>query len=104
MIRIVRFAMTIFAALAAAGAAPSEEVQMMEAFERASTAIAYIAAAVSLFALVWAGFLLMAEGSDERSGRSRNAVVMAVVGLAVALSSRGLAAIVRSGVIPVPPH
>ncbi len=104
VIRIVRAVLSVGAALASVGAGPGEEARMLEAFERASNAIAYAAAGVALFSLVWAGFLLMSEGSEERSGRSRSAVVLAVAGLAIALSARGLAALVRSGVIPVPPN
>ena len=102
--RVVQTLLIFAASLLAAGASPGEERQMLVAFERALTAMVYVAASVSVFAIVWAGFLLMAEGADERAGRARSAVVLAVVGLAVVLAARGIAALIRSGVIPVPPH
>ena len=102
--RAFQAAMIVAVSLIAAGAAPGEERQMLVAFERALTAMVYVAASVSVFAIVWAGFLLMADGADERAGRARTAVAMAVLGLAVVLSARGIAALIRSGVIPVPPH
>ena len=54
--------------------------------------MAYVASGVSFFAIVWAGFVLMAEGSDERGGgKARSAVVMAVVGLVLVLSAKVVA-------------
>ena len=39
------------------------------------------------------GFVLMAEGGEERgSGKARSAVAMAVVGLVLVLSAKGVAA------------
>ena len=102
--RTIHVALIVAASFVAAGTAPGEERQMLVAFERALTAMVYVAASVSVFAIVWAGFLLMAEGADERAGRARNAVALAVVGLAVVLAARGIAALIRNGVIPVPPH
>ena len=91
------------AALATTGAAPPEEQAMLEAFDRALTAMAYAASGLCLFAIVWAGFVLMAEGGEERGGgRAKSAVVLAIVGLALALSAKGLAALLRHGIIPVP--
>ena len=91
------------AALATAGAAPAEEQAMLDAFDRALTAMAYAAAGLCLFAIVWAGFVLMAEGGEERGGgRAKAAVVMAVVGLVLVLSAKGVAALLRSGVVPIP--
>ena len=76
---------------------------MLEAFDRVLTAMAYAAAGLAVFAIVWAGFVLMAEGAEERGGgRAKSAVVMAVVGLVLALSAKGVAALLRHGVIPVP--
>ena len=44
--------------------------------------MAYAASGLCLFAIVWAGFVLMAEGGEERGGgRAKTAVVMAVIGL-----------------------
>ena len=88
-------------ALATTGAAPAEERAMLEAFDRVLTAMAYAGSSLCLFAIVWAGFLLMAEGGEERGGgRARTAVVMAVVGLVLVLSAKGVAALLSSGVVP----
>ena len=44
--------------------------------------MAYAGSGLCLFAIVWAGFVLMAEEGEERGGgRAKAAVVMAVVGL-----------------------
>ena len=90
-------------ALATTGAAPGAEGAMLEAFDRVLTAMAYAAAGLCVFAIVWAGFILMAEGAEERGGgRARAAVVMAVVGLVLALLAKGVAALLRSGIVPFP--
>ncbi len=90
-------------ALVTAGAAPEEERAMLDAFDEALTAMAYAAAGLCLFALVWAGFLLMADGAEERGGgRARSAVFLAVAGLALVLSAKGVAALLRSAVAPIP--
>ncbi len=89
-------------ALVTTGAAPEEERAMLDAFDEALTAMAYAAAGLCLFALVWAGFLLMADGAEERGGgRARSAVFLAVAGLALVLSAKGVASLLRSGVIPI---
>ena len=54
------------AALVLTGAAPLEEQAMLDAFDEALAAMAYAAAGLCLFSIVWAGFVLMAEGSEER--------------------------------------
>ena len=90
-------------ALVTTGAAPAEEQAMLDAFDEALTAMAYAAAGLCLFALVWAGFLLMADGAEERGGgRARSAVFLAVAGLALVLSAKGVAALLRAGVVPFP--
>ena len=90
-------------ALVTTGAAPEEEQAMLDAFDAALTAMAYAAAGLCLFALVWAGFLLMADGAEERGGgRAKSAVFLAVAGLALVLSARGVAALLRAGVLPIP--
>ena len=90
-------------ALATTGAAPAEEQEMLAAFDRVLTAMAYAASGLCLFAIVWAGFVLMAEGGEERGGgRAKTAVVMAVVGLVLVLSAKGVAALLKHGVIPTP--
>ena len=90
------------ASLVLTGATPEEQT-MLEAFDEALTAMAYAASGLCLFAIVWAGFVLMAEGSDERGGgRARTAVVMAVVGLVLVLSAKAVSALLRSGIVPSP--
>ena len=67
------------------------------------TAMAYAAAGLCLFAIVWAGFVLMAEGAEERGGgRAKSAVIMAVVGLVLVLLAKAVAALLRSGLVPFP--
>ena len=91
------------AALATTGAAPPEEQAILDAFDRVLTAMAYAAAGLCLFAIVWAGFILMAEGADDRGGgRARTAVVMAVVGLVLVLLAKAVATLLRSGLVPFP--
>ena len=91
------------AALVTIGAAPAEEEAMLAAFDRALTAMAYAGSGLCLFAIVWAGFVLMAEGGEERGGgRAKTAVVMAVVGLVLVLSAKGVAALLSSGLVDFP--
>ncbi len=91
------------AALATVGAAPAEKEAMLAAFDAVLTAMAYAAAGLAVFAVVWAGFVLMAEGAEERGGgRAKTAVVLAVIGLALVLSAKGVAALLSHGVIPIP--
>ena len=76
---------------------------MLRAISDALTAMAYAASGLCLFAIVWAGFVLMAEGGEERGGgRAKNAVVGAVVGLVLALSAKGVAVALLKGVVPFP--
>ena len=90
-------------ALATTGAAPAEEQEMLAAFDRVLTAMAYAASGLCLFAIVWAGFVLMAEGGEERGGgRAKSAVALAVVGLVLVLSAKGVASLLKHGVIPTP--
>ena len=91
------------AALATTGAAPAEEQAMLDAFDKVLTAMAFAASGLCVFAIVWAGFVLMAEGADERGGgRAKSAVALAVVGLVLVLSAKGVAALLRSGLVPFP--
>ena len=90
-------------ALATTGAAPAEERAMLEAFDRVLTAMAYAASGLCLFAIVWAGFVLMAEGAEERGGgRARSAVFLAVAGLVLVLLAKAVASLLRSGIVPFP--
>ena len=101
--RLLTFTLLAGLALATTGAAPPEERAMLEAFDEVLTAIAYAASGLCVFAIVWAGFVLMAEGGEERGGgRAKAAVLMAIIGLALALSAKGVAALLKHGVIPIP--
>ena len=76
---------------------------MLAAFDAVLTAMAYAAAGLAVFAVVWAGFVLMAEGAEERGGgRAKTAVVLAVIGLVLVLSAKAVAALLSHGVIPIP--
>ena len=102
----VRLAVTLLAlacaALVLAGASPEEQA-MLESFDRVLTAMAYAGVGLCFFAIVWAGFLLMAEGGEERGGgRARGAAVLAVAGLVLVLSAKAVAALLRSGLIEFP--
>ena len=91
------------AALVFTGAAPEERDTMLRQFDRVLTAMAYAASGICVFAIVWAGFILMAEGGEERGGgRAKAAVVMAVVGLVLVLSAKGVAALLSSGLVDFP--
>ena len=100
MRRVATLPLLTGAALVFLGATPEEEA-MLHAFDRALTAMAYAGSGLCLFAIVWAGFVLMAEGGEERGGgRAKTAVVMAIVGLVLVLSAKGVAALLKHGVIP----
>ena len=91
------------AVLATTGAVPAEEQAMLDAFDRVLTAMAYAASGLCLFAIVWAGFVLMAEGAEERGGgKAKSAVAMAVVGLVLVLLAKAVAALLRSGLVDFP--
>ena len=103
MRRVLAVTLLAGAALATTGAAPAEREAMLHAFDRALTAMAYAASGLCVFAIVWAGFVLMAEGGEERGGgRAKAAVVMAVVGLVLVLSAKGVAALLRNGLVDFP--
>ena len=91
--RMMRVFLLAFSVLAAVGArADIEKGNMLLKFVEVLDAMAYAAAGLCLFAVVWAGFLLIAEGSEERgSGRARSAVALAVTGLVLTLSAKGIA-------------
>ena len=101
--RLLTATLLVGVAAATTGTAPAEEQEMLHQFDRVLTAMAYTASALCLFAIVWAGFVLMAEGGEERGGgRAKTAVVTAIVGLVLVLSTKGVAALLRHGVIPNP--
>ena len=73
---------------------------MLAAFDAVLTGMAYAGVGLCFFAIVWAGFVLMAEGVEgENRGRTRNAVIMAVV----VLLAKGIAAALNSRIIEVLP-
>ena len=101
--RIPNILMSSGAALASIAAAPEEKARMLAAFDAVLTGMAYAGVGLCFFAIVWAGFLLMAEGAEgEGRGRARNAVLMAVVGLVVVLLAKGIAQLFLSGIVGFP--
>ena len=85
------------------GAAPAEEQAMLHALNEVLTAMAYAASGLCLFAIVWAGVVLMVEGAEGRgAGRARSAVLGAVVGLVLVLSAKGVALALLRGIVPIP--
>ena len=103
--RIKSILLSSSAALASVAAAPGgEKEQMLEAFDAVLTGMAYAGVGLCLFAIVWAGFVLMAEGAEgENRGRTRNAVLMAVVGLVVVLLAKAIALALSSRLGPILP-
>ncbi len=103
MVRRFAAVLLVPAAAAASAAASHEEETMLAAFDGVLTAMAYAAAGLAVFAVVWAGFVLMAEGSEPRNaGRARNAVAGALIGLVVVLSAKAIALALHSGIVPIP--
>ena len=76
---------------------------MLEAFDQVLTAISFAAAGLCVFAIAWAGFVLMAEGADERGGgRAKSAVVLAIVGLVLVLLAKAVSRLLLSGIVDFP--
>ena len=101
--RTARTLLLVAAALATLGAAPVEEQALLAAFDAVLTAMVAAATGLGVFAIVWAGFLLMAEDSEQRgTGRARTAVLGAVLGLVLVLSAKGLALALLNGLVPIP--
>ena len=105
--RVTSLLLAPAAALAslAAETPKDKEQALLDAIDAVLTGMAYAGVGLCLFAIVWAGFVLMAEGAegDGRRGKARNAVVMAVVGLVVVLLAKAIAALISSGVSPILP-
>ena len=104
--RLTVVLLSFASALASVAAAPRQDEmeQLTAAFDHVLTGMAYLGAGLCFFAIVWAGFLLMAEGAEgENRGRARSAVVMAVVGLVVVLLAKGIAAGIIGRIIEVLP-
>lgn len=90
------------AAFVCMGTAPEEQA-MLAAFDRVLTAMSYAAAGICVLAIVWAGFLLMAEGAEERGrGRAKSAVALAIVGLVLVLLAKGVSRLLLSGIVDFP--
>ncbi len=104
--RVTNILLASGAALASvASAVPEyERDEMLKAFDAALTGMAYAGVGLCFFAIVWAGFVLMAEGAEgEGRGRARNAALMAVVGLVAVLLAKGIALALDSRIIEVFP-
>ena len=104
--RVATILLASVAALAsiAAVAPQAEKERMLDAFDAVLTGMAYAGVGLCLFAIVWAGFVLMAEGAEgEGRGKARNAVIMAVVGLVVVLLAKGIALALNSRLGPILP-
>ena len=97
-------ALAVAMALAAIGAdAPIEKGNMLLSFVRVLDAMVYAAVGLCLFAVVWAGVLLMGEGADDRgAGRARASVALGVMGLVLTLSARGIVLVLVKVVDPTP--
>ena len=103
MVRRAAALLIVPCAAAVSAAARHEEETMRAAFDGVLTAMAFAAAGLAVFAIVWAGFVLMAEGGEPRSaGRARNAVAGALLGLVVVLSAKGIAVALRNGIVFIP--
>ena len=102
--RVATALLATVAALDSVAAAATDEMdRMLAAFDAVLTGMAYAGVGLCFFAIVWAGFLLMAEGAEgEGRGRARNAVLMAVVGLVVVLLAKGIAQLFLSGIVGFP--
>lgn len=100
--RALKVAAIAAAALAGLGtSADVEKADMLLAFVDVLDAMVYAAAGLCLFAVVWAGFLLMAEGAEERgSGKARASVGLAVAGLVLTLSTKGIVLVLVKIVAP----
>ena len=105
--RVTGILLASAAALASVAAETPEDKKqlMLDAFDDVLTGMAAAGVGLCLFAIVWAGFVLMAEGAegDGRRGKARNAVLMAVVGLVVVLLAKAIAALISSDIAPILP-
>ena len=103
MRRIVPAALMFGASMLSLGAIPPEQQAMLDAFDKVLTGMVYAAAGLAVFAVVWAGFVLMAEGAEDRqAGKARSAVFLAIAGLVLVLSAKGVALALINGIVPIP--
>ena len=76
---------------------------MLRQFDRVLTAMSFAAAGLCVFAIAWAGFVLMAEGAEERGGgKAKSAVALAVVGLVLVLLAKAVSRLLLSGIVDFP--
>ena len=104
--RLTALLLSSAVAVASVAATPRQDEMdnLTAAFDAVLTGMAYLGAGLCFFAIVWAGFLLMAEGAEgENRGKARNAVFMAIVGLVVVLLAKGIAAGIVGRIIEVLP-
>ena len=102
--RCVNILLASGAALASVAAAPDEKGELLKAIDAVLTGMAYAGVGLCLFAIVWAGFVLMAEGAEGQvRGKARNAVFMAVVGLVVVLLAKAIALVISGRLGPILP-
>ena len=105
--RLTAILLSGVAAVATVATTPRQDEldNLTAAFDAVLTGMAYLGAGLCFFAIVWAGFLLMAEGAEgENRGKARNAVFMAVLGLVVVLLAKGIAAGIIDRIIEVLPE
>ena len=76
--------------LASVAASPDDEMKAMTAaFDAALTGMAYAGAGLCLFAVVWAGFVLMAEGAEGEGRGSQERRVHGLGGTGGGAAGRG---------------
>ncbi len=101
--RLAATVLLVVTALLSMAAEPPGDAEMIAQFDRVLTAMAYAAGGLALFSIVWAGFVLMAEGSEQRgSGRARAAVMGSVIGLVLVLSAKAVTFALTNAVGTVP--
>ena len=101
--KVAAAASLIAAALVSMAAEPPGDAEMIAQFDRVLTAMAFAAGGLAVFSIVWAGFVLMAAGGDERgAGRARAAVFGSVIGLVLVLSAKGVTFALTRAVGTVP--
>ena len=105
--RLTALLLSSAVAVASVAATPRQDEMdnLTAAFDAVLTGMAYLGAGLCFFAIVWAGFLLMAEGAEgENRGKARSAVFMAIIGLVVVLLAKGIAAGIIGRIIAVLPE
>ena len=101
--RSIVLGLIVVAAALSLGAMTPEQQAMLAAFDEVLTGMVYAAAGLAVFAIVWAGFVLMAEGADDReAGRARAAVFLALGGLVLVLSAKIVSRVLITGIVPIP--